>query len=310
LAGFTNTGRPNGRFYILDKSQKKQWAASPKDTAHRRDYHAVNLGPKVDRMIVEKKLAIIEGQQSAVLQSIVDSQTLPRVDSEEFAVLLGFVALLAVRVPFIRNRIAEFIDTISKKELFATFSTPQGKATFRQALKEHLDEMPPDQRAMARKCIEDDTELEKLATFACSNNYTVSFEQTWDVQTMLINTTTLMPLLASRNWALWLAAGEATDLICSDHPVCLNWLTDAGTRPPGFGLRNTVVSIPLNRRMVLVGTFEPLSERKTIGNEAVALINTSALMQANQVFSADADFIWLKTDRTIARVDDLLATLK
>jgi hypothetical protein len=132
LAGFTNTGRPDGRFYVLDKNQKKQWVDSPRDTAHKRDYHAVDLGPNVDRMIVEKKLAIIEGQQSAVLQSIIDAQALPHEETEEFAELMGFIALMVVRVPSIRNTVSKFIDDISKKELFATFSTPQGRATFRQ----------------------------------------------------------------------------------------------------------------------------------------------------------------------------------
>jgi hypothetical protein len=164
---------------------------------------------------------------------------------------------------------------------------------------------------MAQKYVASDEELDKLAEFACSQDYTVHFEQTWDVQTMLANLPTLMPVLAQRNWALWLAEEEAPDLVCSDSPVSLNWLTDAGTLwPPGFGVRHTVVSIPLNRRIALVGTFEPLSERKIIGSDAIAVVNTSTLMPANQVFSANADFIWFRTDRTIGRAADFLTPLK
>ena len=70
LAGFTNTGLPDGTFHVLDPRQKKkQWVSSPRDTAHKRDYHAVDLGRDVDPMIVEKKLAEFEGQWAALSET-------------------------------------------------------------------------------------------------------------------------------------------------------------------------------------------------------------------------------------------------
>lgn len=311
LAGFTNTGKKDGRLHVLDQRQRRQWMDSVGDTAHKRDYHAVDLGPSVDRMGVEKKVGIIEGKQNAVLQRIIDERCLPFPGSETFADLMGFVALMAVRVPFIRDRISKFIDEASKKQLFATFSTQQGRAAFRQVLKDHLDEMPPEQRAMAKECIENDTELDEMAKFACGNNYTVNYEQTWDVQTMLTNSITLMPILAQRNWALWIAGGDVPDCVCSDCPASLNWISDMGTLyPPGYGLANTIVSVPLNRRVVLVGTFEPLPSQQAVGAEVVAGVNTATVMYANQVFSPEQDFVWLMRDRTIGRVADLLAALE
>jgi hypothetical protein len=62
--------------------------------------------------------------------------------------------------------------------------------------------------------------------------------------------------------------------------------------------------------MALVGTFGHLSKRRTIGRDAVAVINTSTLMRANQVFSTNEDFVWLKPDVTIGRAADLLTALK
>ena len=38
-----------------------------------------------------------------------------------------------------------------------------------------------------------------------------------------------------------------------------------------------------------------------------ALINTLTFMQANQVYSAEKEFVWLKADRSIGRAADLLA---
>lgn len=309
LAGFSNTGTKDGQLYVLDKDQRKQWIRSVRDTAHKRDYHSVDLGS--DSMVVEKKLATIEGQQSIVLQKIIDEQLLPSPDSQEFADLMGFVAFTAVRVPFIRDRISDFIDNASKKQLFATFSTPEGRSAFRKALADHLDEFPAAERSLAKKCVESDAEMDEMAKFARSGNFTVSLGQNWNVQTMLVNGDTIRPFLAQRNWALWVAADNEPDFVCSDCPVSLTWISDPGTLyPPGYGLANTVVSVPLNRRVALVGTFEPLPGQQTVGSETIAGVNTATVMYANQVFSPVQDFVWLMKDRTIGQVADLLAMLK
>ena len=92
LAGVTDNSRPDGRLYVLDKASGKQWPRSPKGTAHQRDFHLVNLGPGVDPMGVEKKLAHMEGQQSAVLKRILEEEALPPDDDEAVGDLMAFVA--------------------------------------------------------------------------------------------------------------------------------------------------------------------------------------------------------------------------
>jgi hypothetical protein len=74
------------------------------------------------------------------------------------------------------------------------------------------------------------------------------------------------------------------------------------------GFKRTAV--PLNRRMALVGTFELLPKRQTVGAEFVAGINTGTMIYANQVFSAEQDFVWLMKDQTIGRMANFLATLE
>ena len=163
---------------------------------------------------------------------------------------------------------------------------------------------------MLRKVVETDGELENIAAYVAEGGFDVSLGRTWDVQTMLDNVVTLAPLLALRNWALWIGAYGSPDFVCSDHPVSLNWLRMATTLwPPGFGAPDTVVSVPVNRRMALVGTFAPMSERRTVrtvGTRSVAVVNASTIMDASKVFSANPDFVWLKADGTTGCAADLL----
>ena len=92
LAGFTDNGIPEGRLHVLDKAKEKQWPSTAKDTGHQRDFHLVDLGPGVDPMGVEKKLAHMEGQQSAVLKRILEEEALPPDDDEAVGDLMAFVA--------------------------------------------------------------------------------------------------------------------------------------------------------------------------------------------------------------------------
>jgi hypothetical protein len=163
---------------------------------------------------------------------------------------------------------------------------------------------------MAKKYIEDDTELDKVPEYARGDNYTVSHEQTWDVQTMIANADTVTRLLVQRNWALLVAEDGAPDFICSDCPVSWNWIKDTGTwLPPGLGVPNTMVSAPLNRRVAVVGTFEPLPDQDTVGPEEVAAINSATFSRANQIFSATEDFLWSMSGG-IGHTADLLTALE
>lgn len=149
-ACFTDSGLPNGKFYVFDKKHKRQWTSTPANTGHKRDYHSVDLGANVDPMGAEKKLAVFEGRQNAVLRGVRDARSLRHLDNDQFAELMGFVALMIARVPAVRERIEEFIDEVSKKELFAIFSTAGGCATARRIIGEHLNEMSCAERAMAQ----------------------------------------------------------------------------------------------------------------------------------------------------------------
>ena len=288
LAGFTATGTINGTLYVLDREQQKSWPSTPRATAHARDYHAVDLGSGQDPMFVEKTMGVCEGKWATVLKAVVEGRALPHDDS--LGDLLAFLAFLAVRVPRIRNQVADFIDRVSKAELSATFGTLEGREHFRAVIAQYCQTLPESERIKIERILRDDPNLKSMADYVNSDRYAVSYDQTWNVQTMVQMAITLLPVLGQRQWALWPVAQDAPSLICSDTPVSLTWTKEvAGPHPAGFGLPNTLVTVPLGR-IALASTFEPL-KGVILDQALVAEINSRTAMFANQLFSPENDFV-------------------
>ena len=73
--------------------------------------------------------------------------------------------------------------------------------------------------------------------------------------------------------------------------MSLTWTQEvAGPYPPGFGLPNTLITVPLNARMALASTFEPL-KAVTLDQARVAQVNSRTGMFANQLFSHEDRFV-------------------
>lgn len=275
LSGFTDDGTVDGNLSVLDTGRMKEWTSKPKNAAHRRDFHEIDGGPSGDPMIVERRLGQFEGKWSAVLRDVIDRQQLP--DDESFGDLMMFLAFMAVRVPRIRNTTTTFIDEVKSKEKFAKqWLEKQGQVV--QLEDEDRDD---------------------------------EFGQTWHVQQMIQMAVTLAPLLSLRSWQLWIADSAAPDFICSDSPVSLTWtIAVPGPYPPGFGLKNTVVSVPLQKRAAMVGVFDVEATHRMIGRSEVAQINSATGMHAGQLYFPGPDFVWFMKDGNVGGRSDLLNALQ
>lgn len=291
LAGFTATGGDGGPLHVLDCEKRRIWKSTPKGTAHERDFYAVDLRLDNDRMAVEKKLGECEGKWASVLREIHQNKSLPQGNALDD--LLEFVSFMAVRVPRNRNQVSDFIDRASKAELRATFASKEGREQFRSVIEEHLNTLPPTQQRKIRQLFDDDPNLERFAELVHADEYTVSCGQTWGVQTMLQMAITLLPVLGQRKWAISSLVENVPDLICSDSPVCLTWNQSVpGPYPPGFGLNNTLLTVPLGKRIALFSTFEPLRETSVLVASDVATLNTRTSLYAKQLYLPSNDFVW------------------
>ena len=118
------------------------------------------------------------------------------------------------------------------------------------------------------------------------------------------------PLLSRRKWFIWTAKEDAPDLICSDSPVAPTWLVPVeGPLAPAFGTPNTIVSIPLNRRIALVSMLEEELGPLDLDQDGVAAVNSMTGLYSNQLYSASSDFVWITKEHRVAKASDLLEAL-
>lgn len=274
LAGFTDDGGADGNLYVLDTERRKDWKSKPKDAAHKRDFHKVSDVPSDDPMIVEKLLGKFEGKWSSVLRDIVANGQLP--DDDRFGDLMMFLAFMAVRVPRIRNTVSTFIEEVKRMEDFA-----------KQSLEERGE-----------------------AVQNGDEDVTEDIDQTWHVQQMVLMAVNLAPILSLRSWQLWTADNSVPDFICSDSPASLNWtISTPGPYPPGFGLKNTVVSIPLHKRLAMVGLFDAEATQRVVGRSEVAQINSATAEHAGQLYCPAPDFIWWMKSNSVGNRAALINAL-
>ena len=121
-------------------------------------------------------------------------------------------------------------------------------------------------------------------------------------------------LLLARQWVLLAAEEDAGDFVCSDHPVLLEWTVEVPQffrDSPGFGLENTIVHVPLSRKLLLRGTFDgPGGVTVPVGRDTVAVVNGFAIGKVTRfLYTPEADFIWEKEDGSIGGVADLFAAI-
>jgi hypothetical protein len=193
--------------------------------------------------------------------------------------------------------LSEFIDRVSKAEIGLMLATSEGKVSFRRTLADMGHAMS-------------DEEFEQLVQFGQSGQYDVNFERTWHVQQMIRMGATLAPLLSLRKWCLWIAEETAPDLICSDRPVAPTWAVPMpGPLSPAFGTPNTIVSVPLNRRIAMVSLIEEELPHNRLDRAGVAAVNSMTAMYANQLYSPEPDFVWTMKDYRVGNVREFLNAL-
>jgi hypothetical protein len=284
LIGFTKSGTADGTLHVLDQQRLKQWSSTPANVALENGFYTVELGPSVDAAVVERTLSRLETDFAPVIRDIAEKRSLP--PDEAFGTLMSFVAVMAARVPKVKNTISEFLEDVARKHEIMRREIARRQGGAQQSEKEA--ERPTERNEAASLC-----------------------NQTTHVQLMMDMVPTLIPLLSQRNWSLWELEDGAPDLICSDRPVSLSWVIPmSGLYPPGFGSRGTVVTVPLTRRIALVGTFEPQPAHLAIGAVKVACLNSATGMYANQLYSSEPDFVWRMKNSQIGRAADLVAALR
>lgn len=271
--------------HVIDKINRRHFVSTPRRVAWERDFNRIDIpGQPIDE--AEKLFAKIEGEVARVLKGIAENSTLPQ--KTDMEILIYFIALLYRRNPQIRSHIGNCETTVIKQMARALFFSPERYESYRQQQRAAGKELP---------------EYETMKQFVESEDYDIGcghgHHLKYELKTI---DDAVFPLLSRRKWSLFIAEKGASDFVCSDRPVALISIGDPPENPdhpyniggPGLAHSNTELTIPLNRRMALVATFESDSYIATADEKIVANINARTIHSATrQIYCSNLDFKFL-----------------
>lgn len=274
LAGFTESGTNDGTLWVTDLSRQKQWASTPANAGHIRDFYRLSE-PAPDPVVVEKFFSELESQVAPVLKNIDREQRPP--NDEELDALLHFMAYQWVRVPRFRPFALKTLDRVVRDKLGEEL---QSRDTWLVSLKKAG--MDPDSPG---------ADYESMKRFFESGEFNITAETDWYMQRAFKDADGIVGLLRQRYWGTSITANGR--LIASDNPVVMD-----GPKAQMIGFKNAAfVMYPVSRHVFLTGTLERTRRPVFNFNHFVSL-NTMILLGADaQVYSHISDFSWLDAKR-------------
>ena len=286
LRGFLDPSLKKERFHVIDKNDRRHFVTTPRNVGSQRDFNRVNVpGKPIDE--AEKLFAEIEGEVARVLKGIEENTTLPE-DANDMETLIYFVALFYMHNPQIRNNLENNETTVIKQVMKALLFRPERYESYRQQQKTAGKEL---------------SEYEAIKQFVESEDYDIKYGHGHHLRHELESIdNSVLPLLSQRKWFLLIAEEGASDFVCSDRPVALISIGDPPKNPdhpysigvPGLGMKNTKLTVPINRRIALAATFENDSCIATADEKTVALINARTIHFATrQIYCSNLDFKFL-----------------
>lgn len=288
LAGFTPSGSRDDFLYVHDLKAKKEWRQRPRAAACEKDFYRVDVeGVPADA--VEQDLAKLEGLCAAALARVLADRTLPT--GETLEALVGFITLLVVRTPSFREIYVRNARHLVRSQARFAIGHPEAFKAFQEDM------------AKEGKTLPDGVTQESLLAFLeDESRYTIEIPQLWVIKNLLDMFQGLYPVIAHRTWSLVEATED--DFICSDNPASLVATSDRVGPFFGFGIRDTEITFPLDRRLALVGTFDGESRVTQAGKLEVGFLNRRTLDSAHRfAYSAKEEFVLSvpkKTVRTLA----------
>lgn len=281
LARFTLTGATDSRLFVLDKSTGRQWPSTPDDSACERDFYMLEVdeGSEQEALAIEKFFGNIESIGSESISATLRDNRVP--DGELRNKLVGFLSVMAMRVPGVLSRWDEANEQVMKTVAWYLTATPQ-------AWQAHVE-------AMRREGVEvTEDSYEAIREFVLSEDYTVRMDQNTRLSTILHPLPELARELSRRHWTLVVGEPDAPDFICSDRPLTLCWNDSPpklGRPPLGLALRMTTAMFPLSRRAALLGMYEAPFPTTTANAMLVGIVNAWTARYASRfVYSAEQDF--------------------
>lgn len=277
LAGFTDTGKKDGRLSVTDLKRRKQWLSSPPNVGHRRDFYRVS-DPKLDPVAFEKTFSQIEDVIAPIFKSLYEEPRCPT--DEEMDGLLYFAAIQHIRVPAFRPVLLRIADSINRSMISGALKSP---VSWAKALKKAgipVDSPGADYDGMLK--FERDVIKAGKYSLTAENEFFLT-------RGFKVAAGSIMPSLRARHWKTVLSPSGS--FIGSDNPVIMD-----GPKDRAIGFRSAdIVIYSVNRHVLLYGTNVPV-RRGAVNRKMIAAHNTFTMLTAGeQLYSHVPNFCWLDT---------------
>lgn len=309
LAEFTNIGSKDGRLYVHDLFLKCTRPGTPKSVGYQKNINP----PQAEKNFNE----YFETPAAKVLKEISKTQNFPTT-KEEIAYLFLFILFQAFRIPMVRNYEAGTDkNSLVNRLHYLAVTEPSTFPFWIEMLKGENIEIP-----------NYDYSNTNVVNQVDWNNFEVKFPTQWHIDNLLdlmgVNLNSLFKL----TWKMYIANTDADDFICTDKPVICLPKNNPLQMPrrlviPDFG-EDTIVAVPLTRRIALMGEFNDEENFRVfeVDNNLVATINGLLLSNPSYIrthkggnpivryiYSAKDDFVYLKIDSSIGKKKDFFATM-
>ncbi len=292
LTGFAQEG-DKGKLHVFDQTTGKSWPESLANVSVQRDFYRFEA-EDVEPDAVEKVLSSVESDAAPILKQVGETERVPTGD--DLMRLCRFVALMFGRVPQkFRHDQAQW-QAVFDQVLWLNWGHRAGydrAVSILEATGYDGPPVPP---------------FETMRDLIARGVLVADVGREFLLKGMLEATDVIAPLLAERKWSLWIAGGGAR-FVCCDSPAVLDEIKPmGGLFSPGFGLMNTMVSIPINSRMVLSARFEGTSDVLRTDDTAVRLWNAQACKFSDRfIYAGESDFHVRMPDGSPGRWADVIA---
>ena len=284
LAAWTDDGTIDGQLQVIDKSSGKEWAVKPVNAAKETDLYMIDVAEiqgHVAATEIETTFGIIEDAAAPIINRMLAGE--PMVSGEDRENVMSLLATLVARVP---SRL-DWIDDFMRKPVEMVHRRLEAEGRLPQ---------PSDPELAAKMMEWFDKGLIKI-----------EIKQTARLAMMASVLPTLLNLFMLRQWTVLRTRSDAGDLICTDHPVLLEWIKRApSAESPGFGLQNTAVFVPIGPSAALLGLWGAEPKDATLTRDQVTFWNGELLGYVDRFVFSRGDFAALYKSDAVHRRDDVV----
>lgn len=303
LAAFTEDGSKDGILHVFPRDGSPPRKARPRRVGFERGLYALETiaGPEAE-VLEHKVLERCDAVSPPVLRKIDALRELPEAGSNDYRVLMDFLATLAVRTPASQRAISSAVGKRGREWAEDSISSPQAWAEAWASLGKTLgQELGPAPNYEARR----EHAREHLGVdevYRDAVRFGLGFWQERVFETMM-----------ERLWTLVVADPDGPYLLTSDNPVATSAYPvalDSMERVTGLADPLSVFTAPITRNVAVVGAAADARLASAIG---VPVLNGRTLINCDRyVLSSTPEVAWqpphwLRPQAPVAGRAELLA---